>query len=72
MAIHESRIAIEQIERLNYLGQRQRGAIETWRRAYIKACQAAAEAIDALWDEHRWPEDGARDRRFEWRPSVKR
>lgn len=68
LAMHEGNIAINQIERLKYLGGRYTGAIETWQRAYIKACNTASEAIDALWDQHRWPADGARNRRWEYRP----
>lgn len=67
--MHEGRIAVEQIKRLQGLGgPRAAGAIETWRRAYIKACNSASQSIDTLWDEHQWPADGARDRRFEWSP----
>lgn len=68
MAMHEGKIAVHQIERLTFLGGRTANAIDTWRRAYIKACNNASEAIDALWDQHHWPADAGRDRRFEWRP----
>jgi hypothetical protein len=71
LAMHEGRIAVEQIKRLQSLGGRQAAlAVETWRHAYIKSCNCASQAIDTLWDEHQWPEDGARDRRFVWRPAA--
>jgi hypothetical protein len=70
LAMNEGRIAIHQIERLKQLGgSRMNQAIESWRRAYIKASDRAAEAIDELWDRHSWPADGARNRRYEWRPA---
>lgn len=69
LAMNETRIAVAQIKRLEQLGgQRTVLAIDSWRRAIIKANHAAAEAIDTLWNDHQWPEDGARERRFEWKP----
>lgn len=71
LATHEGRIALAQIKRLQSLNDprpRQQKVIEGWRRVYIHACDRAAQAIDQLWDEHQWPTDGARDRRFTWRP----
>jgi hypothetical protein len=68
MAIHEGRIAVQQIRRLEQLGQKGGRAIDSWRRAYIRACEHASTAIDVLFDEHAWPEDGARERRFEYTP----
>jgi hypothetical protein len=69
MAIHEARIAVEQIGRLERRNHPY-GAkmINDWRRTYIKACEKASEAIDQLWDKHQWPADGARRRDFEWKP----
>jgi len=49
--------------------KRLRGDLTTWQRAYIKACDRASEAIDALWDSHQWPADCARVRSFDWRPT---
>lgn len=72
LAMHEGNIAVNQIERLRYLGGKYVGAIETWQRAYIKACNSASEAIDALWDGYQWPADGARNRRWEYRPPPKK
>jgi hypothetical protein len=70
MAVHEARIAVRQIERLQALNNPRYGrAIESWRQAYIHSCEHAAQAIDELWDQHQWPTDGARERRFEWRPT---
>jgi hypothetical protein len=70
LAMHESRIAIAQIERLRRLGgTRMNSAIHSWRRSYIASCDRASEAIDQLFDQHQWPADGARDRRYEWRPA---
>jgi len=68
LAMHEGSIAIKQIERLKYLGGRYTSAIETWQRAYIKSCNTASEAIDALWDNYSWPADGARNRSYVYRP----
>jgi hypothetical protein len=71
LAIHESCIAAAQIGRLIKLGgPRSASASETWRRAHIAACNRASEAIDQLWDQHQWPADGARNRRYEWRPTA--
>jgi hypothetical protein len=70
LATHESRIAVSQIERLRQLGGRDRAqAIDSWQRAYIKASDNAAKAIDALWDAYQWPTDGARARGFHWQPT---
>lgn len=69
LAMHEGRIAIQQIDRLERLGGPRKSAIESWRRAYIAASNRAAIAIDELWDLHQWPTDGARNRRFEFRPA---
>jgi hypothetical protein len=71
MAIHESNIAVYQIERLRLLGGHTQRAIETWRVAYIKSCNSASLAIDALWDEYRWPTDASRDRNFVFHPRGK-
>lgn len=72
LALHEGRIAISQITRLKQLGgPRALNAIRSWQRAYISASNRAAEAIDELWDHHAWPADGARDRRYEWRPAKR-
>lgn len=72
LAIHEARIAISQITRLKQLGgPRQTAAMNSWRRAYITACNHAASAIDELWDRHQWPADGGRDRTYEWRPATR-
>lgn len=68
LAIHEGNIAVNQIERLRFLGARSSAAIASWRRAYIKACETASQAIDALWEEHRWPADGARERSYQYQP----
>jgi len=70
LAFHESHIAVSQIERLRALGGPHAAkAIDTWRRAYVKACDHAAQAIDVLWNEHQWPSDGGRTRHYEWRPA---
>ena len=70
LAIHESRIARQQIARLQVMrGQRSQSAVESWRRAYVAACNRASMAIDELWDAHQWPTDAGRDRRFAWRPA---
>lgn len=69
MAIAEAGVARQQIRRLE--GQTGRAADrnrESWRRAYIEACNSAALAIDCLWDEFAWPPDAARDRGYVWRP----
>lgn len=70
LAMHEGLIAVKQIARLQQLNDPRGGqsAVDSWRRAYIKACNHASEAIDTLFNEHQWPEDGARDRRYEYRP----
>lgn len=68
--MHESRIAVQQIQIAQKLGGPQSArAVASWRRAHIKACNNAAEAIDALWTDHHWPADGARARDYEWRPN---
>lgn len=70
LAMHEGRIAVSQIKRLRQLGGG-RGvltAIDSWRRAYINSCRLASKAIDELFDDHAWPEDGARARDYEWSP----
>jgi len=73
MAIHESHIAISQIERLRSLGGPHRmAAIDSWQQAYIRACDVAANAIDQLWDSHQWPTDGARVRGYVWHPATHR
>ena len=69
LAMHESVIAVRQIERLQQLGPRAGRAVDSWRRAYIKASENAANAIDQLSERDQWPADGARDRRFEWQPA---
>jgi hypothetical protein len=71
LAMHEGNIAVRQIERMACLGSRYTSAIETWQRAYIKACNNASTAIDQLWDEYRWPADAARARDFIYRPRPK-
>jgi len=71
MAVHEGRIAIAQIRRLQSLNDPRRvtvRALESWRQAYVQASNNAAQAIDQLWDQYRWPQDAARERRFEWQP----
>jgi hypothetical protein len=71
LSMHESRIAVKQIARYHTVNDPRAGKIiESWRRAYIKACDNAAKAIDMLWEEHQWPEGAARDRSFEWRPTA--
>ncbi len=71
LSMHEGRIAVHQIQRLKSLGGPSVAkAIETWRHAWIKSCDNASNAIDNLWDEHQWPADAARDRRFEWHPPA--
>jgi hypothetical protein len=76
LASAEGVIAQQQIKRLiqrGVSGARALQALESWRRCYITACNHAAEALDALWDEFAWPTDGARDRGFAWTPkAVKR
>lgn len=72
LAMHEGNIAKRQIERLRFLGGRYTAAIATWQQAYIKACNNASVAIDALWEGYNWPADGARDRRYEYRPPPKK
>lgn len=70
LAIHEGRVACQQIARMQQLGgTRSQSAIESWRRAYVDACNRASLAIDELWDAHQWPTDAGRARRFEWRPA---
>lgn len=72
LAIHEGRVAVQQITRLSRLGGVRRAyAIDTWRRAYIKACNRASTAIDELWDAHQWPSDGARNRSYEWKARLR-
>lgn len=70
MAIHEMRIACGQIERLRRLGGNVSRAIDSWRRAYVRAGDHASQAVDRLWDRYQWPAYGARDRRYEWRPKA--
>jgi hypothetical protein len=76
MAMAESLIARQQITRhyrRGVSGARALKNLESWRLAYVQACNHAAEALDALWDEFAWPTDGARDRGFAWTPkAVKR
>ena len=75
LAIHEGTIAIRKIREVRILtglslnGQKTTDAVESWRRAYIAACNRATLAIDALWDDYQWPADGARTRDYEWRPT---
>lgn len=70
LAIEEGRVAVQQIRRLQAMNStRARAAIESWRRAYIGACNRASAAIDELWDAHQWPTQGGRDRRYAWRPA---
>jgi len=71
MAMHEGNIAIKQIERFKFLGGAAAGEVESWQRAYIKACNNASLAIDSLFDAYQWPADGARDRSFAYRPPPK-
>jgi hypothetical protein len=72
LAIHEGNIAVAQIKRLQDLNSPQSArALATWRKAYISSCDRAAKAIDALWDQHQWPEHGARARDYEWKPSKR-
>lgn len=70
LAMHEGNIALQQLRRLEQqIPINKRSAVESWRKAYIAACNRASMAIDELFDAHQWPEDGARNRRFEWRPA---
>lgn len=70
LAMHEGNIALQQLRRLKEKALiDRRSAVESWRKAYIAACNRASMAIDELFDAHQWPEDGARNRRFEWRPT---
>jgi len=69
MAMHEARIAAATIAQLYQRGTTRGRQIESWRRAYTKACEHASQAIDRLWNAHQWPADGARNRLFEWRPT---
>ena len=75
LAIHESNIAVKKIRALRASFRRSTNlashsdVTEGWRRAYIAACNRASMAIDDLWNQHQWPEDGARNRYYEWRPA---
>ncbi len=71
MAMHEMRIAMIEIGRLQRLRTRDDGAIETWRRAYIRASDHASQAIDRLWNAHHWPTYAARERSYQWQPDLR-
>ncbi len=69
LAFHESRIALQQLERLRRLGGDHDGrSIASWRSAYIRACEHASAALDDLFDLHQWPPDNGRDRGYYWQP----
>ena len=70
LAVHESRLAVRQIQKLLAFGAGETDPdLCSWRRAYVAACERASEAIDELWIIHRWPADGARERRYIWTPT---
>lgn len=73
LAVHEGRIAIAQIRRLQGLNDPRRtasAAVDTWRQSYIRASNHAAQAIDELWDAYQWPPDAGRERRYTWQPPA--
>ena len=72
LAMHEGAIAVNQIERLQRLGGNVGRAVDSWRRAYIRASEHGSKAIDDLWNQHQWPTDGARTRDYEWQPAERR
>lgn len=73
LAIHEGRIAISQVKAyLEIPGPTHQRALESWRRAWIRASETASRCIDELWETHHWPPDAGRERAFEYRPISRR
>lgn len=73
LAFYESSIAVEQVRcYLRLSGPQHRRSVDSWRRAYIRACERASRCIDELWEEHQWPADAARARDFTFTPSLRR
>jgi hypothetical protein len=72
LAMHEAKIAVHQIARLRRVGGPALRAVESWRVAYIRACDHASQAVDRLWNTYQWPQDAARERSYEWRPAERR